>query len=452
MVTKLNAPRLLLIFFALVGPIFAQERMRVIVETDAGADPDDEQSMVRFLVYANEWDIEGIIANRPHVHAVENHNPESTGLAIVQRLVRAYGQVYPHLKENAPGYPTAEYLMAHTVSGYSNSDDGVNLVLAAVDRDDPRPVWFLNWGTNRGSDPSSLQRALDKVWFERSPAEYAKFKNKILLSSYDRFRDHTTSARPFFRLWVDSEWPLVDGEAWYHRFGPLIATAGGFNLQRDVVTGHGPLGALYPTNTNPAPKEGDTLTFLYLIPTGMNDPMHPEWGTWSGRFGVREDFFRKVPTYYGANVVDRWQGTVSRDNTLRRWAADLQNDFRARLNWCVLPYAQANHKPLAVLNGDASKKILIIDTQVGAVVPLSAAGSSDPDGNSLAYEWIAYPEAGGYEGEFSVSDAHSTPAAVTVPADAAGHDLHVILAVRDDGSPPLTAYRRVILRVQTEGR
>src|SRR5437870_1678574 len=41
------------------------DRFRLIIETDAGGDPDDEQSLVRFLHYANEWDVEGIIANRP---------------------------------------------------------------------------------------------------------------------------------------------------------------------------------------------------------------------------------------------------------------------------------------------------------------------------------------------------------------------------------------------------
>ena len=53
----------------------------------------------------------------------------------------------------------------------------------------------------------------------------------------------------------------------------LTATAGGFDLERDVRTGHGPLGQLYPTNTNMRQKEGDTMMFLYLLPTGMNDPI-----------------------------------------------------------------------------------------------------------------------------------------------------------------------------------
>ncbi len=39
------------------------EKPRVIVLTDITNGPDDEESMVRFLVYANEFDVEDLIAN-----------------------------------------------------------------------------------------------------------------------------------------------------------------------------------------------------------------------------------------------------------------------------------------------------------------------------------------------------------------------------------------------------
>src|SRR5688500_19681445 len=96
------------IFVCWAGPAAAQvpERLRVIVETDAGGDPDDEQSLVRFLLYSNEWDVEGIICNRAEARDGENRNPERTGLGIARRLVNAYVECYPHLVQHDGRYPT----------------------------------------------------------------------------------------------------------------------------------------------------------------------------------------------------------------------------------------------------------------------------------------------------------------------------------------------------------
>ena len=72
------------IFLGLAPEFVVAERIRLIIETDAGGDPDDEQSLVRFLLYTNEWDVEGIICNRPKARDKENLNPERTGLGIVR--------------------------------------------------------------------------------------------------------------------------------------------------------------------------------------------------------------------------------------------------------------------------------------------------------------------------------------------------------------------------------
>lgn len=434
---------------AMSWPVEGQERVRVMVETDAGGDPDDEQSLVRFLLYANEWEVEGIIANRPRARPGENLNEARTGLGIVQRQLTAYGEVLPRLRENAAGYPSKEELWGRTVSGSAASDAGVNLIIAAVDRDDPRPVWFQNWGTDHGSDPSNLKRALDKVLAERGQTGYAKFKDRIRLSSDDQFGEHTTKLLPPWRIWVNPSRPKMEGAFMYHRFGPLTAEAGGFDLARDVLHGHGPLGALYPTNTNIRQKEGDSGYFIYLIPTGMNDPMQPGWGSWAGRFGEREDQQPPKPGWVWANVRDHWQGTTNRDNVLKRWAVDLQNDFRARMDWCVKPFAEANHAPVAALNGDRTRQILKVGARAGATLELDAHGARDPDGDSLSYEWFYYREAGTYEGEIEVRKADEAKAEVRLPAEAAGKTVHIILAVRDDGNPPLAGYRRIIFEVGT---
>lgn len=419
------------------------DRLRLMIETDAGGDPDDEQSLVRFLLYANEWDVEGIIANRPVARKRENLNSQRTGLGIVRRLVNAYGKCFPNLVKHDHRYPRPEWLLRCTVAGDEDKDDGVKLILKAVDADDPRPVWYLNWGTDHGSASSCLKRALDRMRKKRGHKGYAAFKNRLRLSSDDQFGAHTTRIAPPFKLWVDTFRPPLNRKRWYHRFSAITARAGGFNLRRDVLTGHGPLGALYPTNTTHPQKEGDTMTFLYLVPTGMNDPAHPTWGSWAGRYGPRPGF--KHRSYFWANQADAWHGTTHRDNTLKRWATDLQNDFRARLDWCVKPVSEANHPPVAVVNGRDGKDILHLRAKPGATLTLDATGSRDPDGDQLTREWFVYPEAGTYSGAVTITGRRETKARLSVPRDAAGKTIHVILTVRDRGTPPLARYRRVVV-------
>jgi dienelactone hydrolase len=293
------------------------ERLRYIIETDAGGDPDDEQSLVRFLLYANEWDVEGIIANRPRARDRENLNPERTGLGIVRRMVTAYGLCYSNLVQHDPRYPKPEQLLQRTVAGTEETDDGVNLIIAAVDRDDPRPVWFSNWGTDRGSAPSCLKRALDRVRRDRGQSGYAKFKE--------------------------------------------------------------------------------------------------------------------------------WQGTSHRENSLKRWAVHLQNDFKARMDWCVKPFNAANHPPRIVLNGVGGSEVLRLAADTGAELKLDASASTDPDGHRLNFEWFVYREPGTYRGPVAITGTHAATATLRIPKDAAGHTIHIVVAVTDQGEPPLTRYRRAVI-------
>jgi hypothetical protein len=419
----------------------AEERLRMIVETDAGGDPDDEQSLVRFLLYTNEWDVEGIIANRPKARDGENKNTERTGLGICRRLVKAYGECFGRLREHDERFPKPELLLARTVPGDNDTEDGVNLILRAVDADDPRPVWFMNWGTDLGAAVSCLKRALDRVLKERGPEGYAKFKKRLRLSSDEQFGEHTTRLEPPFPLWVDTFRPELERKRWYHRFSGITAKAGGFDLERDVRTNHGPLGALYPTNTTHVQKEGDTMTFLYLVPNGLGDPEQPTWGSWAGRYGRNEKFAEKP--YYHANVRDEWNGTTHRENTLARFAADLQNDFRARLDWCVKPRGEANHPPRVKLAGETSRR-----AKVGETVTLDISGTTDPDGDELAIEWWLYREPSEYAGRLDIQDAAPTRAKFTVPNEARGKELHLVATVRDSGEPPLARYARVRVAVE----
>ena len=111
-------------------------------------------------------------------------------------------------------------------------------------------------------------------------------------------------------------------------------------------------------------------------------------------------------------------------------------------------YSDANHHPIAVVNGNTTKNVLAISASAGSSVPLSAAGFSDPDKNALAYKCSYYKEPSSYNGTVTVKNSASASATVAVPSNATGKMLHIILELRDNGSPNLYAYRRVIITVQ----
>ena len=110
-------------------------------------------------------------------------------------------------------------------------------------------------------------------------------------------------------------------------------------------------------------------------------------------------------------------------------------------------FAAANHPPVPLLNHDGSAGVLSFDAEPGRPLTLSGANSSDPDGDALTFRWFLYTGAGSASpGDVTLTGASTSTATVTLAPAAAGHTAHVVLAVTDAGEPPLTRYRRAVIR------
>ena len=417
---------------------------RVIVTTDLGADPDDEQSLVRLLVSANEFDIEGLIVS------TGCWKKSQSNTAMLDKMVDAYAQVHSNLIVHANGYPSPDYLKSVSKMGqteYGMADVGAGkdspgseLIISSADKDDPRPVWVLGWG-----GMNNAAQAIWKVKQTRSPEELETFLSKLRL--FDILGQDDAGA------WIAKNFP----NAFYIRATKVYGWQPPKNgqYQREDIQSHGPLGAVYP-DTKWA-TEGDSPAFMHVFPNGLNDPDQIDQGGWGGRFSfIKQEGIRSMSEVAkikedAESIYDPYYmygNTEEGTNAIKRWEVGYNNDFAARMDWSVTnQYNKANHHPIAVLNKDKSKQILNLTAKAGETLDLNAFGSSDPDGDSLFYSWSFYDMPSTYDGEIEIIGNGTPKIEINIPKDASGKKIHIILEIRDDGEPNLISYRRVILDV-----
>jgi len=148
----------------------------------------------------------------------------------------------------------------------------------------------------------------------------------------------------------------------------------------------------------------------------------------------------------GGNLPDGYYHTCPHDlYELTRWIDDASNSFRSRLLWSVHDPGEVNREPVAIVNNDNSNRIIHLSSEPGQSITLDASDSYDPDGDEIMFNWFRYHEADTYSGPFEPGDAANPVQIITVPDDIGSHEIHLVLEVRDTGSPPLVSYRRAVI-------
>jgi hypothetical protein len=447
------------ILIACLALVADQDRPRLIVLTDissltAGvAEPDDGQSIIRLMLYTNELEVEGLYAtaNLGHGEAVR---PD-----LIHQVVEAYGRVQPNLLRHDRRFPPAGALARRIKAGQPHAGLKVPVeecvgagkdtaasdgIIATSDRPDTRPVWVTIWG---GS--ADLAQALWKVRETRSPEQLAAFVCGLrVFAIADQDATGPWIRENFPGLFIISDQRGMRG---MYRGGDGSLTDSAW-VQRHIK-GQGALGDIYPDYNGGdiwsrilgrvrGIKEGDTPSFLYLVPNGLSDPEHPWLGSWGGRFEGGHNRYADATD----DDTDHAHDPDPRLGTVYRWRAAVQADFQARLQWCVKPYDAANHPPAVHVAGPPARTV-----PPGGTIELDARATSDPDGHGLSFLWSIYPGAGGTKESVILLNPTLRTARLTVPASPGGRTIPVLLTVTDQGDPPLTRYARRLITVE-QGR
>lgn len=267
-------------------PSASRERPRVLITSDiGGTDPDDFQSMIHFLLYADDFDVDGIVSS-PYGLGRRGH---------ILQVIDRYAADYPNLKRHSDRYPEPDALRRVSKqgavdgvpgTGVGRSTEGSDWIVQCARRSDARPLWVLVWG---GIDDlaQALHDAPDilpklRVYFIGGP-------NKMWsVDAYNYIEEHHPG------LW------MIEANSTYRGWFTGGNQAGEWGNRSFVavhVAGHGALGDFFATLLDGTIKMGDSPSIGYLLRNTLDDPSQSGWGgrfvrVWDGR----KTIFNRVTT------------------------------------------------------------------------------------------------------------------------------------------------------------
>jgi Protein of unknown function (DUF1593) len=473
---------------------------RTIITTDG--EIDDVDSYIRMLLYANEFNIEGLIYSSSMWHYKgdgkgtkmisememtkkiygEKTDLRWPGTTWMNDLLDAYEKVYSKLSTHAKGFPTAAHLKSLVKVGnidfegeMEKDTEGSDFIKNKLLDNTTTPIYLQVWGgtntiaralkaiedqyKNSGNWQKIYKKVCDKAIIYAILDQDATYKKYVSVNWKDikiYYNSHQfwCLAYPWKQAVNEKLYPLLQGkfmgENIINNHGPLTkmyySYGDGQKQVGDDEHIHGDLSKIKTGQWGSFDKydflsEGDSPAFLHLINVGLDNLANPHYGGWGGR--LKQSKINPSRWEDGEDMADFNPITQKMDLAYPqiRWLEVLQNDFAARADWCIKNFTEANHAPKIAV----AKKLLTV--KAGQTINITAT-ATDPDKNKVNLSFWQYQEAG-TSAEKVVINTKDNQAQIKIPSTAkSGDTIHIIAEGKDNGIPALTRYQRVVLTIK----
>jgi hypothetical protein len=241
---------------------------RVVISTDiGGTDPDDFQSMVHLILYADVLDIEGLISS-PFGPGRKEH---------ILQVIDQYEKDYPNLKTYSEKYPAADSLRAitkqgaidvATFAGFDKPTEGSDWIVKCARKQDPRPLYLLIWG-----GIEDLAQALHDA-----PDILPKLRVYYIGGPNKKW---TPDAYQYIAANFPSLW-IIESNATYRGWftgGNQSEEWSNKGFPEKYIKKKGAMADFFTTQLENTIKMGDTPSLAWLLNSpNPEDPTLPSWG------------------------------------------------------------------------------------------------------------------------------------------------------------------------------
>lgn len=244
---------------------------RIIISTDiGGTDPDDNQSMIHFLMYSNLFKTEGLISSPSYGFGTKQE---------ILNMIALYEKDLPKLQEHEADFPMPDTLRAickqgrqgaAPYMGYSTPTEGSDWIVKCAKSENSQPLWVLVWGglddlAQALHDAPEIKSAIRVYWIGGPNKKWSANSYAYITANFPD-------------LW------FIEANALYRGLFSNTNSLDSLrneNFYASFISETSNLGKRFKNYYNGNIKMGDTPSLLYLMNGTPNNPLSESWG---GRF------------------------------------------------------------------------------------------------------------------------------------------------------------------------